>query len=84
MILRANWYMSNLLAAASAVAAEGRLYAPAGQARIAMIDPRDVGAAAAAVLCRPGHGGSPGHGVSPLGLVRQPRSEPSLKRFLRY
>src|SRR5690349_21591 len=64
VILRANWYMSNLLAAASAVAAEGRLYAPAGQARIAMIDPRDVGAAAAAVLCSPGHEGSPGHGAS--------------------
>ena len=64
VILRASWYMSNVLAAASAVAAEGRLYAPAGQARIAMIDPRDVGAAAAAVLCSPGHGGSPGHGAS--------------------
>ena len=61
VILRANWYMSNLLAAASAVAAEGRLYAPAGHARIAMIDPRDVGAAAAAVLCSPGHGASAGH-----------------------
>ena len=65
VILRANWYMSNVLAAASAVAAEGRLYAPAGQARIAMIDPRDVGAAAAAVLCSPGHRGSPGHVGSP-------------------
>ena len=61
VILRASWYMSNLLAAASRVAAEGRLYAPAGQARIAMIDPRDVGAAAAAVLCSPGHGASAGH-----------------------
>jgi uncharacterized protein YbjT (DUF2867 family) len=61
VILRASWYMSNLLAAASGVAAEGRLYAPAGQARIAMIDPRDVGAAAAAVLCSPGHGASAGH-----------------------
>jgi uncharacterized protein YbjT (DUF2867 family) len=39
------------------VAAEGRLYAPAGEARIAMIDPRDVGAAAAAVLSSPGHEG---------------------------
>jgi uncharacterized protein YbjT (DUF2867 family) len=61
VILRASWYMSNLLAAASRVAAEGRLYAPAGQARIAMIDPRDVGAAAAAVLCSPGHGAGAGH-----------------------
>ena len=57
VILRASWYMSNLLAAASGVAAEGRLYAPAGQARIAMIDPRDVGSAAAAVLSGAGHEG---------------------------
>jgi uncharacterized protein YbjT (DUF2867 family) len=57
VILRSGWYMSNLLAAASQVAAEGRLYAPAGSARIAMIDPRDVGAAAAAVLSGPGHEG---------------------------
>jgi uncharacterized protein YbjT (DUF2867 family) len=57
VILRSGWYMSNLLAAASGVAAEGRLYAPAGEARIAMIDPRDVGAAAAAVLSSPGHEG---------------------------
>jgi uncharacterized protein YbjT (DUF2867 family) len=57
VILRASWYMSNLLAGAPRVAAEGRLYAPAGEARIAMIDPRDVGAAAAAVLSSPGHEG---------------------------
>ena len=56
VILRSSWYMSNLLAA-SRVAAEGRLYAPAGEARIAMIDPRDVGAAAASVLCSAGHEG---------------------------
>lgn len=57
VILRASWYMSNLLASAAQVAAEARLYAPAGEARIAMIDPRDVGAAAAAVLSSPGHEG---------------------------
>jgi uncharacterized protein YbjT (DUF2867 family) len=57
VILRATWYMSNVLAAAPRVAAEGRLYAPAGDARIAMIDPRDVGAAAAVVLSSPGHEG---------------------------
>jgi uncharacterized protein YbjT (DUF2867 family) len=57
VILRSSWYMSNLLAAAGSVAADGRLYAPAGGARIAMIDPRDVGAAAAAVLSTAGHEG---------------------------
>ena len=59
VILRSSWYMSNLLAAAAQVAAEGRLYAPAGQARVAMIDPRDVGAAAAALLLA--RAASPGH-----------------------
>jgi uncharacterized protein YbjT (DUF2867 family) len=57
VILRSSWYMSNLLDAAAQVAAESRLYAPAGQARVAMIDPRDVAAAAAALLSSPGHEG---------------------------
>jgi uncharacterized protein YbjT (DUF2867 family) len=57
VVLRSTFYMSNLLAAAEQVALAGRLYAPAGEARIAMIDPRDVGAAAAAVLTTGGHEG---------------------------
>lgn len=55
VILRSSFFMSNVLAAADQVAAEGRLYAPAGEARIAMVDPRDVGAAAAAVLAAADH-----------------------------
>ncbi len=46
--LRSSFFMSNLLAGAGQVAARGVLAAPAGRARIAMIDPRDVGAALAA------------------------------------
>jgi uncharacterized protein YbjT (DUF2867 family) len=57
VILRSSFYMTNVLAAAEQVAREGRLYAPAAAARIAMIDPRDVGAAAAAVLSTAGHEG---------------------------
>jgi uncharacterized protein YbjT (DUF2867 family) len=57
VILQSSFYMSNLLAAAEQVANEGRLYAPAGEARVAMIDPRDVGAAAAAVLTGAGEDG---------------------------
>jgi uncharacterized protein YbjT (DUF2867 family) len=57
VIVRSSFFMSNLLAAAHQVALDGRLYAPAGHARIAMIDPRDVGAAAAAVLASEGHDG---------------------------
>jgi uncharacterized protein YbjT (DUF2867 family) len=46
-----------VLAAAEPVANESRLYAPAGEARVAMIDPRDVGAAAAAALMGAGPDG---------------------------
>jgi uncharacterized protein YbjT (DUF2867 family) len=57
VVLRCSFFMSNLLAAAEQVACTGRIHAPAGSARIAMIDPRDVGAAAAAVLSTGGHDG---------------------------
>ena len=57
VVLRSSFFMSNLLLAAEPVARAGRLYAPAAGARIAMIDPRDVGAAAAAVLATAGHDG---------------------------
>src|SRR5688572_21033812 len=57
VVLRSSFYMTNLLAAAGQVAHESRLTAPAGDARVAMIDPRDVGAAAAAVLTTAGHDG---------------------------
>jgi uncharacterized protein YbjT (DUF2867 family) len=56
-ILRSSFYMTNVLAGADQVAGHGRLYAPAGEARIAMIDPRDVGSVAAAVLTTTGHEG---------------------------
>jgi uncharacterized protein YbjT (DUF2867 family) len=56
-VLRSSFYMTNVLAGAEQVALEGRLYAPAGDARIAMIDPRDVGAAGAAALTTAGHDG---------------------------
>ena len=52
VMLRSSFFMTNLFAAAGQVAHEGRFSAPAADARIAMIDPRDIGAAAAAVLPR--------------------------------
>jgi uncharacterized protein YbjT (DUF2867 family) len=57
VILRSSAFMSNVVAAAEQVAHQDRLYAPAGEARIAMIDPRDVGACAAAVMTTAGHDG---------------------------
>ena len=41
VVLQPIFFMSNVLAAADEVAREGQLSAPVGEARIAMIDPRD-------------------------------------------
>ena len=57
VVLASGFYMTNLLAAADPVRTERVLPAPAGAGRVAMIDPRDVGAVAAAVLCGSGHEG---------------------------
>ena len=57
VVLRSGFYMTNLLAVAEAVRAQQILPAPAGEGRIAMIDPFDVGAVAAAVLTESGHDG---------------------------
>jgi uncharacterized protein YbjT (DUF2867 family) len=56
VILQSSFYMTNLLASVEQIR-EGNLIAPAGEGRIAMIDPRDVGAAAAAVIAGEGHNG---------------------------
>jgi (4-alkanoyl-5-oxo-2,5-dihydrofuran-3-yl)methyl phosphate reductase len=56
-ILRPSSFMSNLLGFAPTIRREGRFYAPAGQGRVALIDPDDIAAAAVAVLTTPGHAG---------------------------
>jgi uncharacterized protein YbjT (DUF2867 family) len=55
VVLQANFFMSNLFSAVPELR-QGMLVAPAGDARIAMIDPRDVAASAAAVLTAAGPG----------------------------
>ena len=57
VVLRSSYYMTNLLAAADTVRAEGKLFAPAAGARVAMVDPRDVAAVAAIALVEDGHDG---------------------------
>lgn len=57
VVLRPNFYMSNLLASADAVRGAGRLFLPAAGARVAMVDPRDVAAAAVGALCGSGDTG---------------------------
>jgi uncharacterized protein YbjT (DUF2867 family) len=50
VLVRPGAFMTNLLGFAGAIAHTGRLYAPAADARIAYVDPRDVGAVAAAAV----------------------------------
>jgi uncharacterized protein YbjT (DUF2867 family) len=56
--LRPNLFFQGLLAFAPAIAAEGRFYAPIGDARVSAVDVRDIAAVAAAALTEPGHEGA--------------------------
>jgi uncharacterized protein YbjT (DUF2867 family) len=53
VVLAAGFFMTNVLGAVQ----DGRLLAPAGEGRIAMIDPRDIGEVGAAVLSAGDHAG---------------------------
>ena len=57
VLLQPGFLMTNLLGAAEHVRRQGMLFAPAATARIAMIDPADVAAAAAVALTTDGHDG---------------------------
>jgi len=55
--LRPNLYMQGLLGFRSSIASEGRFFAPAGNARVSVVDVRDIAAVAAAALTQNGHEG---------------------------
>jgi uncharacterized protein YbjT (DUF2867 family) len=57
VILQANFYMTNVLMSAEQIREHGKLFAPADEGKISMIDPRDVAAVAAVVLTADGHAG---------------------------
>jgi uncharacterized protein YbjT (DUF2867 family) len=56
--LRPNLYLQGLLAMAGPIRAEGRFFAPIGDARVSAVDVRDIADVAAAVLTEPGHDGA--------------------------
>jgi len=56
-ILQSNWYMTNLLPNAGQIAATGKIFMPAGEARIGMVDPADTGRVGAVVVASDGHEG---------------------------
>jgi len=55
--LRPNLFMQGLLAFAPTIKAEGRFYAAVGDARVSVVDVRDIAAVAAAALTDDGHAG---------------------------
>ncbi len=57
VVLHSYFYMTNLLGSAEPVRQTGKLFAPLGGAKIAMIDPRDTGAVGAAALTTDAHDG---------------------------
>jgi uncharacterized protein YbjT (DUF2867 family) len=55
--LRPNLYMQGLLMIGKSIATEGRFFAPAGDARVSVVDVRDIAAAAVAALTQTRHEG---------------------------
>lgn len=55
--LRSSYHMTNVLFSAESVREAGKLFAPVGDAKIAMIDRRDLAAVAALTLTEDGHDG---------------------------
>jgi uncharacterized protein YbjT (DUF2867 family) len=56
--LRPNLFFQGLLAFARPIAAEGRFFAPIGDAAVSAVDVRDIADVAAAALSEPGHEGA--------------------------
>jgi uncharacterized protein YbjT (DUF2867 family) len=55
--LRPNLYMQALLMIGKSIGSEGRFFAPAGDARVSVVDVRDIAAVAVAALTQTGHEG---------------------------
>ena len=53
--LRPNLFMQGLLAFKQSIQTQGQLFAPIGEAKVSVVDVRDIAAAAAAALTEPGH-----------------------------
>jgi len=55
--LRPNLYMQGLIAFRASIASEGRFFAPAGEARVSIVDVRDIAAVTTAALTSNSHEG---------------------------
>jgi len=69
--LRPNLYMQALLGFSRSIQSEDRFYAPAGNARISLVDVRDIAAVAAVALTQTGHEGRSYDITGPEALTHQ-------------
>ena len=69
--LRPNLFFQGLLAFAGMISAEGRFYAPIGDAKVSAIDVRDIAAVAAVTLTEAGHEGATYTLTGPAAITHQ-------------
>ncbi len=69
--LRPNLFMQGLLAFAPSIQSQGRFYAMAGDAKVSLVDVRDIAAVAAAALTESGHEGKSYDITGPEALTHQ-------------
>lgn len=69
VILRSGYHMTNVLAFAESIRTTGKIFAPAGDAEIAMIDRRDLAAVAALTLTEDEHDGRTYHLTGPEAIT---------------
>jgi uncharacterized protein YbjT (DUF2867 family) len=73
--LRPNLFFQGLLAFGPMIAADGRFFAPIGDARVSAVDVRDIGDVAAVALTEPGHVGQTYTLTGPAALTHSEMAE---------
>lgn len=85
--VRPTGFMSNARGWAGSIKAQGAVFAPAGEGRLAVVDPADIAAVAVAALTEPGHEGAAYDVTGPAALSMAEQVEilaRELGRPLRY
>jgi uncharacterized protein YbjT (DUF2867 family) len=73
--LRPNFYMQGLLMIGESIAAQGRFFAPAGDAQVSVVDVRDIAAVAVAALTQTKHEGKTYDITGPEALTHSQMAE---------
>jgi uncharacterized protein YbjT (DUF2867 family) len=73
--LRPNLYMQGLLMIGKSIASEGRFFAPAGEAKVSVVDVRDIASVAVAALTQGKHEGKTYNITGPEALTHREMAE---------